>query len=83
MLNNENLTNCLTEQIKVEKKSKDKVDIKVLKNFVDTFDPYSPISKNDEKFLRTLNIFSIEDPFKVTNQLIILLEELIEKENVN
>ena len=38
-------------------------------------------TKKDQEYLASLNIFSCDDPFKVTNQLILLIEELVEKKH--
>jgi hypothetical protein len=50
-----------------------------LQSFIESFDPYSPVSSKDEAYLRSLDIYDIEDPFKVTNQLISRIEDLIER----
>lgn len=56
--------------------------IEELKVFMESFDPYSHISEKDKKYLLSLNIYDLDDPFKVTNQLISRIEDLIErKEN--
>tara|TARA_B100000925_G_C21737479_1_gene357757 strand:+ start:157 stop:417 length:261 start_codon:yes stop_codon:yes gene_type:complete len=52
---------------------------KELKFFMESFDPYSPLSEKDRKYLRSLNIYDLDDPFKVTNQLISRIEDLIER----
>ena len=77
MLNNETFQK---ESSKKKETLTSPIDINQLKSFVDTFDPYAPLTAKDKSFLNSLNIFSIEDPFQVTNQLILLLEELLEKE---
>lgn len=53
--------------------------IERLKTFMDTFDPYQPISTADQETLKSYNIYDLGDPFKITNELIFLIEELIEK----
>ena len=56
-----------------------KVELSELKKFIDRFDPYQPVSKPDQEFLKKLNIHRFNDPFYLSNQLILLVEDLIEK----
>ena len=55
------------------------IDLNELKLFIDRFDPYQPVSKGDQEFLKKLNIHRYDDPFYLSNQLILLVEDLIEK----
>lgn len=41
--------------------------------------PYQPISDDFKKSLREFNILEFEDPFKITNALLILLEDTIDE----
>ena len=63
------------------KVSDESLDLKIeqLKTFMDSFDPYQPISTADQEVLKSYNIYDLGDPFKITNELIFLIEELIEK----
>ena len=81
-----------TESVKNEKKSKKNVvphavdsskKIEELKQFLNSFDPYSPIGQEDKNFLHSLNIYELDDPFKLTNKLISLIEDLLEREQSN
>ena len=57
--------------------------IEELKAFIESFDPYSNISEKDRKYLLSLNIYDLDDPFKITNQLISRIEDLIERKENN
>ena len=46
---------------------------------MESFDPYSHISEKDRAYLTSINIYDLDDPFKVTNQLISRIEDLIER----
>ena len=63
------------------KVSNESLDSKIerLKTFMNSFDPYQPISTSDQETLKSYNIYDLGDPFKITNELIFLIEELIEK----
>ena len=82
MENQENNTNAETENIlTTDPITKDNIDalIEDLKFFMETFDPYGKISEQDKSYLSSIHIYDIEDPFRVTNQLISRIEDLIEK----
>ena len=61
--------------------SREGLDTKIeeLKLFMDSFNPYLPITSADQKVLNNYDIYDLGDPFKITNELIFLIEELIEK----
>lgn len=61
--------------------SREDLDTKIeeLKLFMDSFNPYLPITSSDQKVLNSYDIYDLGDPFKITNELIFLIEELIEK----
>ena len=80
MLNNDHIQKQKEIKLKSPNFSRKPIDINELKCFVDSFDPYAPITNQDKAYLASLGIYKLDDPFKVTNQLISLLEELIEKE---
>ena len=61
------------EVLQLEKK------IKNLKRICDQIDPYSPVPDKFKKDLSSFNIDKWNDPFALTNQLIVLLEDSIEK----
>lgn len=63
---------------------KDKIDalklrIKKLGDFCNELNPYVEISNEQKMFLMDHNILEFNDPFKITNQLLMLLEDSIEE----
>lgn len=82
MENQENTTKANTENnLTPDSITKGNIDtlIKDLKSFMETFDPYAPISDQDKLYLSSIHIYDIQDPFRVTNQLISRIEDLIER----
>jgi hypothetical protein len=51
--------------------------IKKLGDICNELNPYSPMSNELKKRLREFNIMEFEDPFKITNALLMLLEDSI------
>jgi len=54
-------------------------NIDVLNRLCLKLDPYKPVSKEHQNLLKAFNIEDFYDPFKVTNQLLVLLENYIEE----
>ncbi len=53
--------------------------IKVLRSLCDQLDPYSPLEAETKNRLKELNINPINDPFALTNQLLLLMEDALEE----
>lgn len=53
--------------------------IKTLSDICNELNPYSPVTEDFKKRLREFNIMEFEDPFKITNALLRLLEDSIEE----
>ena len=82
MENQENTTRANTKtNLPPDSVAKQNIDVLIeeLKSFMETFDPYAQISDSDKLYLSSINIYDIGDPFKVTNQLISRIEDLIER----
>ena len=54
-------------------------NINVLNGLCLKLDPYKSVSDEQKKILKEYNIEDFHDPFKVTNQLLLLLENYIEE----
>ena len=54
-------------------------NINVLNRLCLKLDPYRPVSDEQKNILKEFNIEDCYDPFKVTNQLLTLLENYIEE----
>lgn len=53
--------------------------IKKLSDICNELNPYSPVDEQFKKRLREFNIMEFEDPFKITNALLRLLEDSIDE----
>jgi hypothetical protein len=53
--------------------------IKKLGDICNELNPYAPMSDEFKKRLREFNIMEFEDPFKITNALLMLLEDSIDE----
>ncbi len=53
--------------------------IESLNQICSNLDPYQPISDNMKLSLEKLNIVMTDDPFTLTNQLVVLLEDAVEE----
>lgn len=53
--------------------------IKKLGDICNDLNPYAPVSDEFKKRLREFNIMEFEDPFKITNALLRLLEDSIDE----
>ncbi len=53
--------------------------IKKLGDICNELNPYAPVSDEFKKRLREFNIMEFEDPFKITNALLRLLEDSIDE----
>jgi len=51
---------------------------KMLKELCASLDPFSPLSEDEKKTLKEFN-FELNNPYKLTNQLIFALENTIEE----
>jgi hypothetical protein len=56
--------------------------IKKLGDICNELNPYAPVSKEFQLRLREFNIMEFEDPFKITNALLRLLEDSIDELHV-
>ncbi|MDD0853712.1 hypothetical protein HBN50_11430 [Halobacteriovorax sp. GB3] len=50
-----------------------------LKVLCDEINPYIPLSQEHKEKLSALNIVSLDDPFALTNQLLVLTEDTLEE----
>lgn len=49
-------------------------------NFIcSNLDPYNPIPSTMREMIKELDIVKIDDPFTLTNQLVVLLEDAVEE----
>lgn len=63
--------------------TKMKNDIEFLKKMAQTIDPFDPESRNQfYQELKELGLDTIDDPFQLTNALIKLIEDSIEKTEI-
>lgn len=53
--------------------------IETLNIVCSTLDPYRPITESMKAQIEDLNIAFTEDPFNLTNQLVVLLEDAVEE----
>lgn len=53
--------------------------IKKISAICNELNPYQPVAKEFQLRLREFNILEFEDPFKITNSLLILLEDSIDE----
>lgn len=52
-----------------------------LKDLCLKIDPYSPLSEGEKSELNELGIKNIDDPFRLTNELILRMEDTLEEIN--
>ena len=52
---------------------------KLLQYVCQNLDPYQEISSQMKEILHTLGIVNFDDPFQITNQLIMMMEDMIEE----
>lgn len=50
-----------------------------LKNICLNLDPYAPMSEAEVETLKSLGLKELEDPFRLTNELILRMENLLEE----
>ncbi len=53
--------------------------IKKLSSICNELNPYQPVDKEFQQRLKEFNIYEFEDPFKITNALLMLLEDTIDE----
>ena len=53
--------------------------IKKLSDICNELNPYQPVSDDFKKRLKEFNILEFNDPFKITNALLLLLEDTIDE----
>lgn len=53
--------------------------IQKLSSICNELNPYQPVDKEFQKRLKEFNIYEFEDPFKITNALLMLLEDSIDE----
>ncbi len=51
----------------------------VLKKLCQELDPYAPLGARQKKKLASLGVNNLDDPFQITNQLLLLLEDALEE----
>ncbi len=56
-----------------------KKKISLLEQLMKNLDPYAPLSKANETQLKKFNILNLNDPYILTNQLILCLEESVQQ----
>ncbi len=56
-----------------------RVKVKKLNALVGDLDPYQPLSVEVQAELRSFGVLVLDDPFAITNQLVIILEDMIEE----
>jgi hypothetical protein len=57
--------------------------IQKLRTLCSQLDPFSPLSPENESFLRQIGIKDLENPYELTNQLVKMMEDLIEDSEAN
>ena len=68
------------EQISLEERKVNlKSRISQLNNLCHDINPYAPLPNHIQEELRKFEIVEVEDPFSLTNKLILLLEDSIEE----
>jgi len=50
-----------------------------LRELCENLDPYSPLTREDKDLLESLGVYSHEDPFQLTNELIMKMEDTLEE----
>ena len=50
-----------------------------LRRLCEDLDPYSPMTKEDLDLLESLGVYSHHDPFQLTNELIMKMEDTLEE----
>lgn len=50
-----------------------------LRRLCEDLDPYSPLSKEEQELLESLGVYSYNDPFQLTNELIMKMEDTLEE----
>ncbi|MBH47162.1 MAG: hypothetical protein CME71_03225 [Halobacteriovorax sp.] len=56
-----------------------KSKVERLNELAGELDPYQPISQEIQEELKSLGILVLDDPFKLTNQLVVILEDATEQ----
>ena len=50
-----------------------------LRRLCEDLDPYSPLTKEEKGLLESLGVFDYNDPFQLTNELIMRMEDTLEE----
>tara|TARA_R110002049_G_scaffold263586_1_gene439782 strand:- start:109 stop:402 length:294 start_codon:yes stop_codon:yes gene_type:complete len=56
-----------------------KARVESLNNLAENLDPYSKLSPETQNELKALGILVLDDPFAITNQLVVILEDSVEE----
>ena len=76
VFNAENMERVPYSEMKIEEL---KARIEILRSLCDQVDPYLPLNPMAQKRLRELKIDLLDDPFALTNQLLLLMEDALEE----
>ena len=79
MKSTQNVENIKSKQNLLERQEYLSRKIETLTNLCDTLNPYATLSFEEELILKKYNIVEIDNPFVITNKLIMELEDAIEE----
>jgi len=51
----------------------------LLRELCENLDPYSPLTNEERDLLESLGVYNYEDPFQLTNELIMKMEDTLEE----
>lgn len=51
----------------------------LLRELCENLDPYAPLTKEERDLLESLGVYNYEDPFQLTNELIMKMEDTLEE----
>lgn len=51
----------------------------LLRQLCEDLDPYSPLTKEERDLLESLGVYNYNDPFQLTNELIMRMEDTLEE----
>lgn len=51
----------------------------LLRELCENLDPYSPLTREERNLLESLGVYDYEDPFQLTNELIMRMEDTLEE----
>ena len=56
-----------------------RVKVAKLNALASDLDPYQPLSEENQNELKSLGVLRLDDPFAITNQLVVILEDAIDE----